>query len=40
MAIPPQRIVDISPYVQTNLIIIKDNNHVVVENFTRNVLNF
>ncbi|MDV3201224.1 MAG: reverse transcriptase domain-containing protein, partial [Sweet potato little leaf phytoplasma] len=31
-----QRIVDISPYVQTNLIIIKDNNHVVVENFTRN----
>ncbi|MDO8057346.1 ATP-binding protein [Candidatus Phytoplasma gossypii] len=39
MAIPPQRIVDISPYVQTNLIIIKDDNHVVVENFTRNILN-
>ncbi|MDV3163280.1 MAG: ATP-binding protein [Pigeon pea little leaf phytoplasma] len=39
MAIPPQRIADISPYVQTNLIIIKDNNHVIVENFTRNILN-
>ncbi|WP_017193767.1 ATP-binding protein [Vaccinium witches'-broom phytoplasma] len=35
IAIPPQRIADISPYVTTNLIIVKDNNHVMVESFTK-----
>ncbi|MFR0367946.1 ATP-binding protein [Candidatus Phytoplasma palmae] len=39
IAIPPQRIVNISPFVQTNLIIIKDNNHVIVEDFTKEMIN-
>ncbi|MBP3059308.1 hypothetical protein FEF22_000705 [Texas Phoenix palm phytoplasma] len=39
IAIPPQRIVNISPFVQTNLIIIKDNNHIIVEDFTKEIIN-
>ncbi|MDO8168040.1 ATP-binding protein [Candidatus Phytoplasma melaleucae] len=35
IAIPPQRIADITPHVTTNLIIVKDDYHVMVENFTQ-----
>ncbi|MDV3166993.1 MAG: SbcC/MukB-like Walker B domain-containing protein [Vigna little leaf phytoplasma] len=35
IAIPPQRIANISPYVKTNLVIMKAKNYVMVKNFTR-----
>ncbi|KND62625.1 SbcC/MukB-like Walker B domain-containing protein, partial [Candidatus Phytoplasma phoenicium] len=35
IAIPPQRIANIFPYVQTNLIIMKDKNYAMVKNFMK-----
>ncbi|PQP79864.1 hypothetical protein C6B37_00655 [Candidatus Phytoplasma phoenicium] len=35
IAIPPQRIANIFPYVKTNLIIMKDKNYAIVKNFTK-----
>ncbi|KXT29462.1 mukB N-terminal family protein [Candidatus Phytoplasma oryzae] len=34
IAVPPQRIINILPYVTTNLVIIKENHYATIENFT------
>ncbi|WCA22529.1 ATP-binding protein [Candidatus Phytoplasma oryzae] len=34
LAVPPQRIINILPHVTTNLVIIKENNYALIENFT------
>ncbi|WP_246058861.1 ATP-binding protein [Candidatus Phytoplasma pini] len=35
IAIPPQRIVNILPYVTTNLLVMKEQKHAFIENFTK-----
>ncbi|WP_284928205.1 ATP-binding protein [Candidatus Phytoplasma sp. AldY-WA1] len=37
IAIPPQRIPNILPYVKTNLIVVKDKNYAIVESFTKEI---
>ncbi|AYJ00991.1 hypothetical protein CWO85_00335 [Candidatus Phytoplasma ziziphi] len=37
IAIPPQRIFNILPHVKTNLIVVKDKNYAIVENFIKEI---
>ncbi|WYY26321.1 SbcC/MukB-like Walker B domain-containing protein [Candidatus Phytoplasma fraxini] len=37
IAIPPQRIFNILPYVNTNLIVVKENNYAIIESFIKDI---
>ncbi|MEZ0180544.1 ATP-binding protein ['Camptotheca acuminata' phytoplasma] len=37
IAVPPQRIVNVLPYTKTNLIVIKENNFAIIENFIKEI---
>lgn len=37
ISVPPQRIINVIPYTKTNLIVMKENNYAIVEDFIKNI---